>query len=123
MAGVLTVYSEATYTTEFAKDVGVYVIPFGTMDGTVGETKTILLYCKNTGDQPLTSRSIAETSDPETLQSYSVDDITFEASALALTDLAVGAEQIIYAKVIIPSGTTNVGNPRNITFSLDAMSV
>ena len=122
MAGVLTVYSEATYTTEFAKDVGVYVIPFGTMDGTVGETKTILLYCKNTGDQPLTSRSISETSDPETLQSYSVDDITFEASALALTDLAVGAEQIIYAKITVPPGTTSVGNPRNITFSLDAMS-
>ena len=123
MAGVLTVYSEATYTTEFAKDAGVYVIPFGTLDGTVGETKTILLYCKNTGDQPLTSRSISETSDPETLQSYSIDNVTFEVSALALTDLTAGATQIIYAKVTVLAGTTNVGNPRSITFTINAQSI
>jgi uncharacterized membrane protein len=123
MAGLLKVYSEATYTTEFTKDVGVCIIPFGTMDGTAGSTKTILLYCKNTGDQPLTGRSIVETSDPETLQSYSIDNVTFEASALALADLAVAATQIIYVKVTIPPGTTSVGNPRNITFSLNAVSI
>jgi hypothetical protein len=123
MSGLLKVYSEATYTTEFTKDVGTYVIPFGTMDGTAGATKTILLYCKNTGDQPLTSRNIAETSDPETLQSYSIDNVTFEASALALTDLAAGATQIIYAKITVIPGTTSVGNPRNITFALNAVSV
>jgi uncharacterized membrane protein len=123
MAGLLKVYSEATYTTEFAKDAGVYVIPFGTMDGTAGETKTILLYTKNTGDQPLTSRGIAETSDPETLQSYSIDNITFVPSTLALADLAAGATQIIYAKITVLAGTTNVGNPRNITFSLNAVSI
>lgn len=123
MSGILKVYNEVTYTTEFAKDTGVYVIPFGTMDGTAGETKTILLYCKNTGDQPLTSRSIAETSDPETLQSYSIDNITFVASTLALADLAAGATQIIYVKITVLAGTTSVGNPRNITFSLNAVSV
>ena len=123
MAGLLKVYNEATYTTEFTKDVDVYVIPFGTMDGTAGATKTILLYTKNTGDQPLTGRSIAETSDPETLQSYSIDNVTFEASALELDDLAVGAEQIIYVKITILPGTTSVGNPRSITFSLNAVSI
>ena len=123
MAGLLKVYSEATYTTEYTKDAGVYVIPFGTMDGTAGEVKTILLYTKNTGDQTLQNRSISETSDPELLQSYSIDNVTFQASTLALVDLAAGATQIIYAKITVLAGTTNVGNPRTITFSLNAVSI
>ena len=123
MAGLLKVYSDPGYTTEFAVDAGTYVIPFGTMDGTAGETKTILLYCKNTGDQTLQSRSISETSDLETLQSYSIDNITFEASALALADLAAGATEIIYAKITVLAGTTNVGNPRTITFTINAQSI
>ena len=123
MAGLLQVYSEATYTTEFEKVAEVYVIPFGTMNGTSGETKTILLYCKNTGDQTLQSRSIAETSDPETLQSYSIDNTTFEASNLDLADLAAAATQIIYAKVTVPPDTSSEGNPRNITFTFNAVSI
>lgn len=123
MAGLLKVYSEATYTTEFPSAAGSYIIDFGTMDGTAGSTKTILLYCKNTGDQTLTSRNIAETSDPELLQSYSIDNITFLASGLALADLAALATQIIYAKVTVPAGTTNAGNPRNITFAINGVSI
>lgn len=123
MAGLLKVYNEATYTTEFPSSVGVYTIDFGTMDGTAGATKTIPLYCKNTGDQPLTSRSIVETSDLETLQSYSINNIDFVASTLALADLAVAETQIIYVKITVLAGTTNVGNPRTITFSLNAQSI
>ncbi|OLN27520.1 hypothetical protein [Desulfosporosinus metallidurans] len=123
MAGLLKVYSNSGFTTEFATDAGAYVIPFGTMDGTAGSTKTIALYCKNTGDQPLQSRSIVENSDPEALQSYSIDNITFLATTLALTDLAPSATQIIYVKVTVPAGTTNVGNPRSIAFSLNAISI
>lgn len=125
MAGLLKVYSEQTYTTEFPLplSLGVYTIDFGTMDGTAGSTKTILLYCKNVGDQTLQYRNITETSDPETLQSYSIDNITFAASTLALADLIAGATQIIYAKITVLAGTTNVGNPRSIAFGINAVSI
>lgn len=123
IAGLLKVYSDAGYSVEFPKPAGVYAIDFGIMDGTIGSTKTILLYCENTGDQTLTSRNITETSDPETMQSYSTDNVTFVPSTIALADLASLATQIIYVKVTIIAGTTNVGNPRSITFGLNALSI
>ena len=123
MAGLLKIYSDSGYATEMPSGTDAYIIDFGTMDGTVGSNKTILLYCKNVGDQTLESRSIAESSDAESLQSYSTDNVTFAPSALALPDLAPAATQIVYAKVTIPAGTTNAGNPRNITFEIKGVSI
>jgi hypothetical protein len=123
MAGLLKVYSDPGYTTEFPSGAGSYIINFGTMDGTAGSIKTILLYCKNVGNQTLQSRSIAEISDAESLQSYSADNVTFVPSTLALSDLAPAATQIIYAKVTVSAGTTNAGNPRNITFAINGVSI
>ena len=123
MAGLLKIYSDPGYTTLFPTAVGVCLIDFGTMDGTAGSNNTIVLYCKNEGDAALQTRSIAESSDAESLQSYSTDNITFAPSALALPDLAPAATQIVYAKVTIPAGTTNAGNPRNITFEIKGVSI
>lgn len=123
MAGSLKIYSDPGYATEMPSGTDAYIIDFGTMDGTVGSNKTILLYCKNVGDQTLESRSIAESSDAESLQSYSVDNVSFSPSTLALANLAAGATQIVYLKVTIPAGMTNAGNPRNITFEIKGASI
>lgn len=123
MAGLLKIYSDAGFTAEFPVNTGAYAIDFGIMNGTSGQVKTIPLYCKNVGDQTLQSRSISESSDPETLQSYSIDNVTFTPSTLVLADLAAGATQIVYVKVTVPVGTSNVGNPRLIAFTFNALSI
>lgn len=123
MAGLLNIYSDPGYTTLFPSAAGSVSLDFGTMDGTVGSNKTITLYCKNTGDATLQNRSILESSDAELFQSYSADNVTFVPSTLALADLAAGATQMLYVKIMIPAGTTNAGNPRNMTFEIKGVSI
>ncbi len=122
MAANLQIFSDAACTTELDLDAGKYQLQIGPetgLDGTNGETETVQLWCKNTGDILVSAVTLTETLDTPNRGSYSLDDVTYNDSTITLGNMAINDVVTFYTKVTVASGSS-AGSNIPLDFNLSA---
>jgi len=100
MPAELKIYTDSACTQELVGS-----LDFGELNGTTGETETISLMVKNTGDAINSNVVLTETLDASARVSYSLDDITYHQTTITLGDMNASDTIRIYVKVVVSAST------------------
>lgn len=116
MSAIPKIYTNSGCTTELTKVEGTYTLQVGAetgLNGDDGDSATVQLWLKNTGDETYQGVSITETADSGTRASYSLDNSTYHATTISLGDIAAAANKTFYVKVTVeedaPAGRYTFG--------------
>lgn len=116
MAAELKIYSDSACTTELSGTP--YSLDLGTLDGTNGEVKTTSILIKNTGDATNNTVVLTETLDTDARGQYSLNDITYHQTTIALGNMVAGAIVRVYIKLTVVALTeTHDDEPLNFTIT------
>lgn len=121
MAAELKIFSDDACTTELTVDVDHYTMRIGEetgLNGTDGEVVTTSVWIKNTGTILISNVTLTETLDTNTRGSFSLDDVSYNATTLNLGNLAVSDIVRVYIKVTVGASTAPATNvPLNFAIS------